>query len=48
MSENVTKIIESVCEDICDNFCRYRDTCDDNCECEYIREKGCCPLDKLL
>lgn len=45
---DVVKIIEEVCEDICDNFCRYRETCDDNCECEYMRENGKCPLDRLM
>ena len=45
--DSVNKIIEAVCEDICDNFCKYRDTCDDNCECQYIRENNMCPLDKL-
>lgn len=46
--ENVTKIIEQVAEEICDKLCRYNETCDDNCECDYMREKGDCPLDRLL
>lgn len=46
-NENITHILESVCEDICDNFCKYRDTCDDNCECQYIRDGHSCPLDKI-
>lgn len=33
MNDNVKKIIEETCENICDNFCKYRDTCDENCEC---------------
>lgn len=43
----ITKIIEEVAENICDNFCKFRDTCDDNCECEWIRQGNDCPLDRL-
>lgn len=44
---SVTQIIEEVCEEVCDSLCKYRETADDNCECDYMREKGYCPLDKL-
>lgn len=44
---NVVQIIEDVCQEVCDNLCKYAVTSDDNCECDYIREKGYCPLDKL-
>lgn len=47
MNESVTKIIQDVCEKICDDFCKYKDTCDDNCECEYIRNGNTCSLDRL-
>ena len=47
MQESITKIIESVCEDICDNYCRYRDTADENAECEPIRKGQKRPLDRL-
>lgn len=43
----ITKIIEQVTENICDNFCKYRDTCDENCECEWIRNGNDCPLERL-
>ena len=46
-NSNVTSLLEEVAEDICDNFCKYRDTCDDNCECEHIRKGNTCPLDRL-
>ena len=36
-----------VCEDICDNYCKYRETADEDCKCDIIREKGSCPLDVL-
>ncbi len=46
--ESITKQIETVAENICDNFCKYRDTCDENCECDWIREGNKCPLDALI
>lgn len=45
--DNVTKTIEEVCETICDYFCIYRDSCDENAECQWIREGNACPLDRL-
>lgn len=46
--KSVTDIIESVCEDICDNYCRYRDTVDEECECDITRDGGECPLECLF
>lgn len=45
--KSVTKQLEDLASNICDNFCKYRDTCDENCECEYIRQGNNCPLDVL-
>ena len=42
------KKIMEICENICDNFCKYRDTCDDNSECEILREGEKCPLDEFV
>ena len=47
-SKSITELIEEVAEEICAHFCKYRDTADENCECEPIRQGGRCPLDKLL
>ena len=51
MGENVTKTIaqmlEQISEDICNNYCKYRDTGDEDCICVIIRDSGECPLDKL-
>lgn len=44
----ITKMIEEVAGDICDNYCKYRDTSDDECVCQPLREGKNCPLDKLL
>ena len=48
MDKSVTEQIIEVAENICDNFCKYRETCDENCECEWIRQGNSCPLDKLF
>lgn len=46
--KSITDIAEEVAGDICDNFCKYRETCDENAECEWIRNGNKCPLDKIL
>lgn len=46
--KSVTDIIESVCEDICDNYCRYVDTVDEEGECDITRDGGECPLECLF
>lgn len=45
---SATQLIESVCQNICDNYCIYRETCDENAECEPIRSGQECPLDRLF
>ena len=44
----VGTILQQLAEDICDNFWKYRETCDENAECEIIRNGGECPLDRLI
>ena len=46
--DSVTKDIEDVCSDICDNYCKYADTADEYGECDITRDGGECPLDRLL
>ena len=43
----VTDIIEVVKSNICDNFCKWTETADDECNCQWIREGNDCPLDVL-
>lgn len=43
--KTVVRLIVEVSEDICDNFCKYRETVDE--ECEWMRQGNTCPLDKL-
>lgn len=46
--ESASRIIDQVCETVCDDLCKYRDTTDDDLYCDYMREhNGECPLDKL-
>lgn len=45
--KSIIQLIEETSEDICDNFCKYRDTCDENCECEWLRSGNNCPLDRM-
>ena len=46
--KTVKEIIEETAEDICDNYCRYRETSDDDCLCAITRDGGSCPLDRLF
>ena len=45
--KTVVNIIEDLQGDICDNFCKYRDSTDEDCVCEWIRQGNACPLDVL-
>lgn len=51
MEENITKTIsqmlQEIADDICDNYCKYRDTADEENLCALIRNGGKCPLDLL-
>lgn len=47
LRQTVQEIIREVSEDICDNYCKYRDTADDDFLCDVIRNGNSCPLDKL-
>lgn len=46
--KSLTQIIEEVAVDICNNFCKYGATTDENCECEQLRNGKPCPLDRLM
>lgn len=47
LQKSVQVIIQEVSEDICDNYCKYRDTADENNLCDVIRDGSPCPLDRL-
>lgn len=48
MAESITKsirqILQEVSDDICDNYCKYRDTGDGDGLCELTRNGGECRL----
>lgn len=44
---SVQKIIQEVSEDICDNYCKYRETADEDNLCDPLRNGSSCPLDRL-
>lgn len=47
LKQTIQEIIQKVSEDICDNYCKYRETADEDCLCDVIRNGNPCPLDKL-
>ncbi|MBQ7067156.1 MAG: hypothetical protein IJN92_10095 [Lachnospiraceae bacterium] len=47
LQQSVQKIIQEVSEDICDNYCIYRNTVDEDALCDAIRNGCSCPLDRL-
>ena len=44
--KTLTQILEEVKEDICDNYCKYRDACEILIEEEEL-DDFTCPLDRL-
>lgn len=44
----VIENIQKVCEDICDNYCKYRDTVDEDGICDGMRNGRTCPMDRLF
>lgn len=47
MERSISKVLQEVCGDICNNYCRYRDTSDEEYLCSRLREGSSCPLDRL-
>lgn len=45
--KSITEILKEVCEDICNNYCKHRDTADEEYLCNILRDGGSCPLDRL-
>ncbi len=41
------ELLQEIKENICDNYCQYRDTADDEFLCDAIRDGEICPLDRL-
>ena len=47
MSETIIQVLHDLAENICDNFCKYQETTDEEGNCDWIRNGGKCPLDKI-
>lgn len=49
LQQAIKKTINEVSEQICDDFCKYRDVTesDEDGVCDYIRAGNSCPLDRL-
>ena len=49
LQQSIRETINEVSEQICDNFCKYRDATesDEDGVCDYIRAGKSCPLDRL-
>lgn len=47
LQKSVQAVIQKVSEDICDNYCKYRETADEENLCDIIRDGSPCPLDRL-
>lgn len=47
MEETISQILEEIRDNICDNYCKYRNTADEDCLCDRTRNGGKCPLDRL-
>ena len=46
-NQTIFQILQEVTDDMCDNFCKYLDTTDEEGDCDWIRNGGKCPLDKI-
>lgn len=51
--ESLVRYVVIKCEQIvsvvCDNLCKYKDTADEDCVCDYMREHdNRCPLEELF
>lgn len=47
LQSTLRSLIQEVTEDICDNYCKYRNTADEDNLCDATRDGKPCPLDKL-
>lgn len=47
LQKSIKYIIQEVSEDICDNYCKYRNTVDEDVFCDAIRDGSPCPLVRL-
>lgn len=44
---SIPREMARISENICDNFCKYNDTCEGYFQCEYTNYGGVCPMLRL-
>lgn len=47
LAQSIREVLQEVSEEVCDNLCKYRETSDEDLICDYIRENGRRPLDRI-
>lgn len=47
MDKTISKLLQEIAEDICNNYCKHRNTGDEEFLCNVVRDGGKCPLDRL-
>lgn len=47
LTKSASEVLEEVRDDICNNYCEYRNTMDEDGLCDKTRDGGSCPLDRL-
>ena len=45
--ELVDDLLKETAADICNHFCKYSETSDENCGCDWINQGNPCPLDRI-
>lgn len=46
--KSIAEQLEEIQSLICDRFCKYGDTTDDDYQCDWLKAGNSCPLDRLL
>lgn len=47
MDKTISQLLQEITENICNNYCKHRNTSDEECLCNVVRDGGKCPLDRL-
>ena len=45
--QRLTETIEEVAKEVCEKLCKYHESIDDDCVCDYMRQGNNCPLEKI-
>lgn len=47
MNETIIQMLQEIANDMCDNYCKYQNTTDEDGLCDCVRNGGKCPLDMI-